>query len=743
MLSGGGAKGIAHVGALKALEENNIPVDYIVGTSMGGIVGGMYAAGYSPSEIEYIINTDEFQTWARGQLEENFTYTYNANRNNPTLVRLQLSYDSTLQMHLNSSLVDDASLNFAMAQLLAQPSAAANYNFDSLLVPFRSVAADIYTQRQVVLDQGQLADAVRATMTVPLFFRPIKINRKQLYDGGLYNNFPVDVMQEEFKPDLIIGVNVSSKIYNEYPYDKDNTDLPQTLLYAMMSNSDSTALSPEDIYIQPNVGTFTAMDFNQVSTLFESGYKATIAEMPEIKKRISREVTPEQKAASRARFREKFDPLHFDSIGISGLDELQTQYVRNHFRRNAGGGYSMKEIKQGYFRLASADNFYNLYPSIHFKEQEQKYDFNLDLKSNSDLSVGLGGVLASRPIDFIYASAEYNLLRRYLYTFAGSFYTGRFYRAAQVRARVNIPAHFPFYIEPNFNYNNWNYISTSGFLLESDKDRQPFLEQADRSYGLELGFTNTYKGKIVLTGSYAEVRDRYSNLLEIQTTDILDRTNFDAYTTALVFERGNLNRRQYASDGHSVTASLRYVNGTEKYNPGSTALVQEPTRNSHEWVKLQVRYENFNGEGAHKWGYLLEGVWSTQPFFSNYRSTLTLSPAFAPLPDSRTLFLDNFRSDRFAAGGLRYIYEAAQRLDLRAEGYVFQPYKRIKESEMQQAYYGGTLSGTSFIASTSAVYHSLLGPVALSLNYYDDPAKRWGVLLHLGYILFQNRPFNY
>ncbi len=741
VLSGGGAKGIAHVGVLKALEEHNIPIDYIVGTSMGGIVGALYAAGYSPAEIEYLMNTQEFQKWARGAVEENYTYSYNAYRHNPALLRLGLAYDSTLQVHLNPSLVDDAPLNFALAQLLAQPAAKANYNFDSLMVPFRSVAADIYTQREVVLEEGQLADAVRATMTVPLFFRPIRVEGRRLYDGGLYNNFPVDVMKKEFSPDVIIGVNVSSKVYNEYPYKKDDLDLPQTLLYALLSKSDSTELGPKDIYVQPEVDDYTALDFNKVKSLFEAGYKEAQEEMPTIEKRIERRVTPAEIEQQRIAFREDFSTLSFDKVHVNGLTEQQARYVRNHFRRNGDGTYSMQEIKRGYFRLAAADNFYNLYPTIRYNPDKQHYDFALDLSTNTDLQLAVGGVLASRPIDNIYAGLEYNLLRRYLYTFSGSFYTGRFYQAARLRVRLDVPARFPFYLEPSYTYNNWNYISTKGFLLESTEDRQPFLEQSDKSYGLALGFTNTYKGKLVLSAAYAQTEDRYSNQLEIRSTDTLDRTAFDAYTAAVTFEFNNLNRRQYASAGRSFVASLRYINGEEKYKPGSTANQAQRASREHQWLKLRVSYERYHTLGQHSWGYLAEGVLSTQPFFQNYRSTLTTTPAFTPLPDSKTLFLDSFRNDRYVAAGLRYIFSPVPKLDLRAEGFLFQPYQAIRQDKEQQAYYGSTLSGTAFIGSGTVVYHGLPGPVSLSLNYYDDKAKRWGVLFHVGYILFQERPF--
>ncbi|MFD2515488.1 patatin-like phospholipase family protein [Pontibacter locisalis] len=736
VLSGGGAKGIAHIGVLKALEENNIPIDYVVGTSMGGVVGGLYAAGYSPAEIEYLFNTKEFQDWARGRMEENYTYDFAAPDPTPTLLNLNLSLDSTLQMHVNSNLINGASLNFAYAQLMAQPAAKAKYNFNKLMVPYRSLASDIYTQKQVILKEGQLADAVRATMTVPLVFRPIRIERRLLYDGGLYNNFPVNVARKEFAPDVIIGVNVSSKIYNEYPYGKDDFDLPQTLLYAMMSNSDSSSLGPHDIYLQPDIGNMTSLDFNSVKILYEAGYQAATEKMDEIRKQIQRQVTQEQINAKRESFRNDFTSLSFEDITIRGLTEKQSTYVRKFFRKE-GDEFTMQEIKRGYFRLASSSNFRNLYPSIVYNTKNSSYDFVLDMEHDDALKVSVGGVLASRPVDNIFAGFEYSLLRKNLYTFSAGFNTGRFYQAVRLRVRMDVPARFPFYVEPSFTYNNWSYLSTKGFLL--DRDELPFIEQSDRNYEVSMGLTNTYKGKLVLNGGFIQTIDRYSNRLDILSTDTLDKTLFNAFSTGLIFKRGQLNRKQYASAGRLITSTLSYINGTEELNPGSTSAIGVKMQNDHDWFRLKVTFESFVGEGKHRFGYLVEGLASTQPFFFNYRSTLTAAAAFTPLPDSKTLFLDSFRGHQYLAAGVKYIYMLRERMEARTEGYLFQPYKPLLQNKEQQAYYGKALRGTSFIGSTSLVYHSLLGPVAVSINYYDDTAKRWGLLFHIGYILYQDR----
>src|SRR5690349_5810319 len=157
VLSGGAAKGLSHVGVLKALEENEIPIDYVVGTSMGGIIAGSYAAGLSPNQIEQIVLSEDFLRWVNGLPEKGYNHFFHQDDINPSFLRLNLSLDSILNLQLNTSLASDVSLNFALADLMALASANSHNNFDSLFIPLRVVAADIFTQNEVILKKGLLS----------------------------------------------------------------------------------------------------------------------------------------------------------------------------------------------------------------------------------------------------------------------------------------------------------------------------------------------------------------------------------------------------------------------------------------------------------------------------------------------------------------------------------------------------------------------------------------------------------
>lgn len=174
VLSGGGAKGIAHIGVIKALEEHNIPIDYIAGTSMGAVVGGLYAAGYTPEEMMQLIESPGFAHWSTGEIDKSLLYYYSEPQQTPAFVNVNLG-DSTssLQSVLPSSFINPIPMNFAFMDLFSSYTAQCGGDFNKLFVPFRCVTSDVYAKHKVVCRSGSLGNAIRASMTFPIVFRPI------------------------------------------------------------------------------------------------------------------------------------------------------------------------------------------------------------------------------------------------------------------------------------------------------------------------------------------------------------------------------------------------------------------------------------------------------------------------------------------------------------------------------------------------------------------------------------------
>ena len=208
VLSGGGARGLTHIGIIHALEDNGIPIDYVTGTSMGAIVASLYAMGYSPREMMDYIASPDFNKAYTGTIDENNLYYIKRNDPSPEFltVKADLGADSiAFSPSLPTNLINPVYMNLMFMETFAQPTAACDGDFDKLFVPFRCVASNVYEKRPLIFDHGDLGRAVRASMTFPFVFKPIEVDGELAYDGGIFNNFPVDIMKEDFHPDFIIG----------------------------------------------------------------------------------------------------------------------------------------------------------------------------------------------------------------------------------------------------------------------------------------------------------------------------------------------------------------------------------------------------------------------------------------------------------------------------------------------------------------------------------------------------------
>ena len=733
VLSGGAAKGIAHVGVLKALEENEIPIDYVVGTSMGGIIGGCYAAGMSPNQIEEIVLSKEFLLWVNGKLEEGHNYYFARKDDDASFLRLNLSLDSTFSILFNTSIVNDLSLNFALAETFAQPSAIAKNNFDSLFVPLRVVASDIFTQSEVILSKGSLSDALRATQTVPFFYNPIRIDGKYLFDGGVYNNFPVDVALKEFAPDVIIGSNVSSKIYKEYPYGEDEKLISRSLLYMLLDNSDPSEIPVSGIYIQPNILHYTSFDFAKARALIDSGYLQTMRQMEEIKQKINTRRTCESVAEARNKFNNKSAPLSVDHIQFDGFSRNQQKFI-NRFFNSGKRPLLFSEIKSGFYHLVSHDYFNNLYPGFVFNTEKQNFNFSLTKRPQNNFQVDFGGVIATRNISNIYLGMNYYYFNRTLTHINANFNAGNFYKSAQVKARIDIPNRGQFYLEPIATFNKWDFLQGNDLVVQNFSPTVLF--RIDRKIGVALGIPVGKNYKMTLEGSYLNNRDQYLNTDVLTSTDTLDVLRLSGSRAGVEFNSNTLNRKQYASIGKSYSFSVDWFGVVENYEPGNTSILTESQSKYHSWMRAKVSLEQYFKKGIYSSGYIFEGVLSNQPIFTNYMGTIINATAFNPIQDSKTLLLQNFRAFNYVAGGWRNVFTIRKSLDFRLEGYLFKPFEAIGMSQNQEATLNGDLTKVYFAATAGLVLHSTVGPISLSVNYYDDKENELGVLLHVGFLLF-------
>lgn len=729
VLSGGGASGLAHIGVLKALEENNIPIDYINGTSIGAFVGAMYAIGYTPAQMEAIALSNDFNNWVYGNIDKKHIYYFKKKDDNASWISLKLSLDTTLETNLPTNLVSPAPIDFSLMESMAPASYAANYNFDSLLIPFRCIAADIESKASVMFSKGDLSEAVRASISYPFYLKPIKVDGKLLFDGGIYNNFPSNIMYEQCFPDIIIGSNVSGTVTAP---DEDN--LLSQMKAMLINRANHIIECPNEVIIEPKVNSST-FDFSDPQTQIDSGYVAAIRQIELIKTRIERRSVPAELAAKRKAFFDKQKPLVFGDIYIDGLKKGQASYVRGVLRKK-GKPVPVSTFKPAYFRLVEDDKIKNIYPKAKFNKEKGNYDLFLKIKKERDIVAEVGGNISNRPISEVFAGFEYKYLGNIGIRLMGNGYFGKLYASAQTSARFDFPFRVPFYIEPELSFNRWNFYKSSNLFFEDVKPA--YLVQNDQHAYIKLAMPVSNKDKLEIGGGIATTRDDYYQAAQFTQKDTPDVTNFDMVTSHFLFERNTLNRKQYATQGTYFGFKARSVHGEEYTVPGSTAPDSlKPTRVLHEWLQFKIIFDKYYKQrGVLRMGVFFEGVTSTQPLFNNYTASLLASPAFQPLAESKTLFQKNFRAHTYAAFGLKNIISIKNRFDLRIEAYAYQPYQEIDPAKN---IYTEPFLRRYFIGTAALVGHTPIGPICFSVNYYHEEVEPFSFLFHFGYIIFNKK----
>lgn len=732
VMSGGGASGITHIGVLKALEEHGIPIDYITGTSIGAVVGAFYASGYSPEEMEVIFTSDEFKSWASGELDRNYSYYLRKKEDDASMITFKLSTDTIWEANLPSSFVSSESINFGLMSYLSSSITSAKGDFDSLFVPFRCVASDVVTKKEVVFDSGKLALAVRASMAYPLFIKPIAHENMLLFDGGLYNNFPSDVLYHEFSPDYIIGSNVS---YNFPMPDEDNVLSQLRTILAV--ETDYTIPCEQGIIIKPNAEDYATFNFNYNKELIKIGYDATIAVIDSIKNNIHTFITKEAIENKRSYYKHSLPKLMFDKVEVSGLKKSQNQYVEQSISLNKDT-FTVQDIQHEYIKILSDDKIKSLYPEVEYNDSTNYFTLKLKAKKERDLFVSFGGLFSSKPIDEGFVAVKYNILGKSAYTIMANSYFGRLHNSIMGGVRIDFPYKIPFYFQTTYNMGNWDYFKSNNVFFDDIKPS--YLLIRDKYLKTEIGLPVFYKGKLVFEGSIGEIINEYYQTKQFLSTDTTDQTHFENIIGGLYFERSSLDRPQYATSGSYFSLKYKYIKGNENTILGSTSNDTIIYRNSIEWGQVKLKYDQyFNKKHKVKFGIMVEGNYSEQKFFSNYSASVLSAPAFLPLPEMRTLFQSNFRAYNYVAGGVKSIFSLFNNFQLRVEAYAFQPYQTIFSSVDDKAIFSTKWSNTRYIGSSSLVYYTPIGPLAFNVNYYDKAETPWSVLFHFGFIIFNKK----
>lgn len=739
VFSGGGAKGLYHVGILKALEENNIPVDYVSGASMGAIVAGMYAAGYSPDEMIRFFITDTVQRWLSAKTSDlDNNYYFKKFEPTPTMLTVKIDPKAvrSTAIQIPTNIISPYLLDLAFMRMLSPASAAAGNDFDSLMVPFRCNAADVYHKETVVFDSGSLPFAIRASMTIPLVFKPLTQDTVVLFDGGLYNNYPWQPLDTTFHPDILIGGICASNYENP---SADN--LVQQISVMATSKTDYSLPDSIDVEIKRRFKEVGVLDYDKASYIIARGYEDAMRQMPLIKERIARRVSDGEIEAKRAAFKASIRPLVFEQIDIEGLRPRQTQYVYRQLGLKPRQLFDAEYFDRKYKQVLAGGVFNGEFPEVTYNPETGFFRLKLKLHTQASMRFSLGGNISSTSLNQGFAGLSYQKVGRNVSTYAVQGYFGTFYNSVKVGGRHDIYTQFPFYIDYNYTYDHYDYTANHMNRYYRGKDwryRTRNENTLSSSIGIPVLENAAFRGRLTLgvTDDYY-FRGQYTNV------DKPDRSCFTYANVTAEVQKQSLNYPLYPNRGTEHILQVRFTEGLESYYPGTLAGASPTfkTRNRN-WFEVRYRYEQYIP--LSKWftfGFLGEATMSNHPDFDNPLVTSMSLPAFQPIPLMRTMFMTEFRSRSYVGAGVIPVFNIANNFYLKSYAYAFVPQEVAYDHGWTGDIWNRLRKRTEFVFGGSLVYQTFIGPASLTLNKFSTGKSDWQLVFNFGYTLFSSRRF--
>ncbi len=356
VLSGGGARGSAHVGVLKVMEELRIPVDYVVGTSMGSIVGGLYATGLSPADMEEAFRSVDWATAFNDKPERKRISFRFKEDDFQALLPIELGVGKG-GFSTRSGVINGQKINFILRVMAAD--AVGVDRFDELQVPFRAVATDLQTGAAVVLDHGDLALAMRASMSVPGVFTPVEIDGRALIDGGLAMNLPISVAQQ-MGADRIIAVDVGTPPKTDTESLSAVGVVSHTFSVLAKRNVDAELelLSDEDLLIVPELDDISSSDFDKLLQGISIGEQAARRAENELRRfSVSEEEFAEHLASQRAVPKEQREVVTVDSVKVNGLTRTNPNFITRRLQSRAGEPLTTEAVYADLERIQQLGEF--------------------------------------------------------------------------------------------------------------------------------------------------------------------------------------------------------------------------------------------------------------------------------------------------------------------------------------------------------------------------------------------------
>jgi len=347
-LSGGGARGIAHVGALRAFEEAGIPIDGIAANSMGAVIGGIYATGRSASELEAIVRSLDWGSLGSGRPDRRtLPLSRRADRYAP-LAGISFDWKGA---RLPAGLVAEQRVNSFLIQYLAPASFAAGGDFDRLPIPFRAVATDLADGERVVLAQGDLALAVRASLSIPLAFAPVEWQGRRLVDGLLVDNLPVDVARG-WQASLTVAVDVGSPELEPAEY-ASALGVASRVNDLLMKRRNRDFRASPDVLVRPALGRHGTTDYSGFDELIRQGYEAAKAVVPQIRERLAAAGVDDLERRLPPAGGRSLEGAAIKGVVVRGNLRLDDRLILRTFNIPTGPGYEMAKGLRAFDKISA------------------------------------------------------------------------------------------------------------------------------------------------------------------------------------------------------------------------------------------------------------------------------------------------------------------------------------------------------------------------------------------------------
>ncbi|WP_457744480.1 patatin-like phospholipase family protein [Sulfurimonas sp.] len=351
VLSGGGARGAAHVGVLKILEKNHIPIDMIVGTSMGSFMGALYASGKSPQEIENLLIKTKWKNFITADFNrqdipmrrKNVDYTYQG--------RLGLGINADNELVLPTGVLKREPFLLELMSMTANTQEIKD--FDKLPIPYRAVATDISNGDAVVLKSGSLAEAIYASSAIPGGFQPINIDGIDLVDGGVSSNLPIQVARD-MGADIIIAVDVSEDFSKDLDVNSYFIVMGQLIDILTRKNVEASiaTLTKKDILLIPNVSKFTALDADKYKEIIQKGVDIAIQNEKKLQKlSLSAQKYKKYQILHRHKYNYNYTQPIIDEIKIINTTYISDEYIRNKIHQKIGSKLDAKLLRENLTHL--------------------------------------------------------------------------------------------------------------------------------------------------------------------------------------------------------------------------------------------------------------------------------------------------------------------------------------------------------------------------------------------------------